>query len=756
MKSRKWSLRILRLVPALALLTIVTAPARAQFPFQQQEPKGPWMDKTLSPDQRADLVIAQMTLDEKISLLHGGGWAELFALFAPAGTAPATRSLGNAGYIPGIPRLGTPDLQMADAAVGVTHGSVFGRYCTALPSGVLEASTWDLAMARAYGALIGRELRDQGYTMSLGGGVNLTREPRNGRIFEYKGEGPILAGKLVGAEMWALQEQGVIGDMKHYAMNDQENGRNYVNIKVDRRAMRESDLLAFEIGVKDSGVGAVMCSYNLVNGDYACENDYLLTTALKKDFGFQGFVVSDWGATHSVAKAAMAGLDMEMPGNDHFGEALKKAVESGKVPTSRLNDMVHRILRSEFAVGLFDHPPDRTAVDPVPGFEVAQRVAEEGTVLLKNSDHQLPLDASAIRSIAVIGSHADVGVLSGGGSAQVDAAGGSAESTPGSFAGFGDQVWHRSSPLKAIRTKVPNAKVEFNKGTDTAAAARLAQASDIAVVFVSQHTSEGADVPSLALPEKQGALVSAVAAANPHTIVVLETGGPVIMPWVDSVSAVLESWYPGIRGAQAIANILFGEVNHSGKLPLTFPKAEADLPRPELAHQPPGRPEDMKALFPGTPFKENTRQFDLDYDEGLKVGYKWYDAEGKTPLFAFGHGLSYTTYAYSDLKVTPGQSPAVSFTVKNTGARAGAETAQVCVPLPSAAGEPFRRLVAWEKVQLAPGEAKTVTAALDPHYLSIFNADRDAWELVPGDYQVHVGGSSRETPLHGTLAVGGN
>jgi len=748
-----------RLVLTLAVLVFGMAGARAQFPFQQQKPRGPWMDPALSPDQRADLVIGQMTLDEKISLLHGGGWAELFALLSPDGNAPATKSLGNAGYIPGIPRLGIPDLQMADAAVGVTHGSVFGRYSTALPSGVSEASTWNLALAREYGTLIGRELRDQGYTMSLGGGIDLTREPRNGRIFEYRGEDPILAGKMVGAEMKALQEQGVIGDLKHYAMNDQENGRSYVNIKADRRAMRETDLLAFEIGVRESGTGAVMCSYNLVNGDYACENDYLLNTALKKDFGFQGFVISDWGATHSVAKAAMAGLDMEMPGNDHFGEPLKKAVQSGEVPQSRLDNMVHRILRSEFAVGLFDHPSDRMEVDPMAGYEVAQRVAEQGTVLLKNSDHQLPLDASGIRSIAVIGSHADVGVLSGGGSAQVDAAGGNAVAPPPGLTGmaavFGQPVWHRSSPLKAIQAKAPSARVEFNDGKDTAAAARLAQSSDVAIVFASQYTSEGSDVPSLALPQNQDALVSAVAAANPHTIVVLETGGPVTMPWLDHVNAVLESWYPGIRGAQALANILFGEVNPSGKLPLTFPRSEADLPRPELAHQPPPRPGDEKALMPGIPFRENTRQFEIDYREGLKVGYKWYDAEGKTPLFAFGHGLSYTTFAYSGLEVAAGASPAVTFTVRNTGARAGAETAEVYVTLPSAAGEPFKRLVAWEKVELAPGEAKTVTTALDPHYLSIFNADRDAWELVPGDYEVHVGGSSRETPLNGRLAIGG-
>ena len=383
------------------------------------------MDKSLSPDKRADLLIEQMTLDEKISLLHGMGFR-----FGPPGSQPPTRSLGGAGFIPGVPRLGIPDLQLSDAAAGVARGAEFGRYSTALPSGVSEASSWDLQVAHEFGALIGRELRDQGFNMSLGGGINLTREPRNGRIFEYKGEDPILAGKMVGAEMKAEQEQGVIGDIKHYAVNDQESGRNYVDVKIGKRAMRESDLLAFEIGVEESGAGAVMCSYNLVNGDYACENQYLLNDVLKKDFGFKGFVVSDWGATHSTTKAAMAGLDMEMPGDSHFGDALKKAVESGEVPMARLNDMVHRILRTEFAVGLFDEPPERQVPDIFMGFEVAQHVAEQGSVLLKNANGQLPLEASSLRSIAVIGSHADVGVLSGGGSAQVDPPGGNAVPPP--------------------------------------------------------------------------------------------------------------------------------------------------------------------------------------------------------------------------------------------------------------------------------------------------------------------------------------
>jgi beta-glucosidase len=738
-----------------ALLALLAASLLAQG-FRQQPPKptGPWMDKSLSPDRRAELLLAAMTPEEKFSLLHGGGWR---GLFDP--TAPPTRSLGGAGFIPGISRLGIPDLQMADSAVGVARGAVFGRYSTALPSCVSEAASWDLNVAREYGTLIGTELRDQGFNMSLGGGINLTREARNGRNFEYKGEDPILAGRMVGAEMKALQQQGVIAHVKHYALNDQENGRSFVNIKVGERAMRETDLLAFEIGIKESGAGAVMCSYNLLNGDYACENNYLLNDVLKKQWAFPGFVVSDWGATHSTAKAALAGLDIEMPGDTFFGKPLEKAVESGEVPWPRLNDMVRRILRSEFAAGLFDNPRPRQVPNVFAGFEVAQRVAEQGSVLLKNAGGQLPLSVAGLRSIAVIGSHADVGVLSGGGSAQVDPPGGNAVPTPprstGGIPGFGRVVWHRSSPLSAIHAKAPNAKVEYNLGTDPSSSAALAKASDVAIVFVNQPSSEGADLPSLSLPDNQDALVSAVAAANPRTVVVLETGGAVTMPWIDQVAAVLAAWFPGIRGGEAIANILFGDVNPSAKLPLTFPRSEADLPHPKLAHQPPPlRPADTAAA-PGSPFRGKTRRFDLEFDEGLKVGYKWYDAEGKQPLFPFGFGLSYTTFAYSDLKVTPGPAPLVAFTVKNTGARAGAEAAQVYVTLPQTAGEPFKRLVAWEKVLLAPGEAKIVTLKLDPFYLSIFDPDKDAWKLEPGEYKVHAGASSRDLPLNGAFPMGG-
>jgi len=585
--------------------------------------------------------------------------------------------------------------------------------------------------------------------MSLGGGIDLTREPRNGRNFEYRGEDPILAGTLVGAEMKALQEQGIVGDLKHYAMNDQESGRAFVNVKVGKRAMRETDLLAFEIALKGSGAGAVMCSYNLVNGDYACENNYLLNEVLKRDLGFQGFIISDWSATHSTAKAANAGLDMEMPESTHFGAALKKAVESGEVSQARLDNMLHRVFRSEFAVGVFDNPPDRRVPDVFHGLEVAERVAEQTMVLLKNANGQLPLAASNLRSIAVIGSHADAGVLSGGGSAQVDAIGGNAAPQP-EKGPFEQVVWQRSSPLKAIRAKAPGAKVEYDPGTDASAAAALAKASDVAVVFVNQPTGEGADAPSLSLPGQQDALVAAVAAANPHTIVVIESGGAVVMPWIDQVNAVLEAWYPGTRGGEAIASILFGDANPSAKLPVSFARTDADLPHPVATVQPPPRQGEDVEPFPGAPWRENRRPFDIEYDEGLLVGYKWYDAKDKQPLFPFGYGLSYTTYSYSGLKVSARQ---VSFEVKNTGERAGAEIAEVYATLPQAAGEPFKRLVAFKKIALAPGETKSVILDLNPHYLSIFNEAKDGWELVAGEYTVQVGGSSRELPLRGTFRM---
>lgn len=717
----------------------------AQGPAKAAAPNHPWMNKSLSPDERADLVLHEMTLDEKIQLVHGTGWGALRA----GDPIPARSNLG-ASFVPGIDRLGIPDINMADSAVGVRMAAMQSRYATLLPSTLGAASSWDIEAAQLYGSVIGRELRAQGYNMSIGGGVNITREPRNGRNFEYAGEDPILAGTMTGNLMKGLQAQQIMGDIKHYVLNDQETGRDILNAILDKRSMRETDLLAFQIAIGISHPSGVMCSYNKVNGDYACENDYTLNKVLKKDFAFKGFVLSDWTGTHSTVKAALAGLDQEMPGDDYFGAPLKKAVTDGLVPQARVDDMVHRILRSMFAAGVIDNPPmPRTVVDPFRGREDAQHIEEGSIVLLRNSSNILPLKTN-LQSIAMIGSHADVGVLSGGGSAQVDSPGGNAVA-PGTQTKWGEPIYFPSSPLRYIQEKVLGAKITFANGLDNDAAANLAKASQLAIVFVNQPMSEGRDAETLSLPNNQDALVSAVAAANPNTIVVLETGGPVSMPWSEKVAGILEIWYPGIGGAQALANILFGDVNPSGKLPVSFARSDADLPHPQV----PGMELEISAKKAAEHSMNHAEwklpPFDVRYTEGLKVGYKWFEAEHKTPLFAFGFGLSYTTYAYSALTVDGHQG--VTFTVKNTGARAGTEIAQVYVELPAAAGEPFKRLVGWKRLTLAPGESKQATVSLDPLYLSIFNVEKDGWELPKGEYKVLVGGSSQDTPLASTMRI---
>ncbi|HSY67207.1 MAG TPA: glycoside hydrolase family 3 C-terminal domain-containing protein [Edaphobacter sp.] len=703
--------------------------------------KLPWSNRALSPDERADMVLGQMTLDEKIQMVHGAGWGVL-----RAGAPIPARSNFGAGFMAGIDRLGVPDINLADSAVGARMAAYQGRYATLLPSTLGAASSWDPDSAFLYGSVIGRELRALGFNMTIGGGVNITREPRNGRNFEYAGEDPILAGTMTGQLEKGVLSQHVMSDIKHYAFNDQETGRTKVNVLLDHKAMRESDLLAFEIAIGIANPSGVMCSYNLVEGSYACENDYLLNQVLKKDFKFKGWVLSDWSATHSTVKSALNGLDQEMPGDDnYFNAPLKKAVEDGKVPMARLDDMVRRILRSMFAAGVVDDPPVRTVVDPFRGRDDAQHIAEESIVLLKNSSGVLPLKASASNSIALIGSHADVGVLSGGGSAQVDAPGGDAANPHPGGAKWGDVVYFPSSPQKNIQAKSPRASVKYIDGTDTAAAANLAKSSTVAIVFVNQPMREDVDAASLSLPNNQDALVEAVAAANPNTIVVLETGGPVSMPWIEHVKGVIEMWYPGIGGAQALANILFGEVNPSGKLPVTFAQDDAQLPHPVV----PGL-EGVPASAPNREHKVNP--FDLNYSEGAKVGYKWFEATNKQPLFPFGFGLSYTTYAYSGLTVDDAQRT-VHFTVRNTGQREGTEIAEVYVALPSAAKENYQRLSAWQRVKLAPGESKDVTLTLHPLSLTVFNTETNGWQLLPGDYTVMAGPSSSVTPLKATLHV---
>jgi beta-glucosidase len=709
------------------------------------QPARPWMNASLSPDVRADMVIRQLTLDEKIQLVHGIGWGPLM----PGRPVPPDNN-GGAGEVIGIPRLGIPSLQQADSAVGIRMAAQQSRYATLLPSVLAAASSWDPKAAHLYGDVIGRELRAQGYDQSIGGGVNLARDPRNGRLFEYAGEDPLLAGVTVGHVIRGIQDNGIMGDIKHYAFNDQETGRMVVDVRISKKAARESDLLAFELGIRIGQPSSVMCSYNKVMGDWACENDWLLNHVLKGAWHFPGFVVSDWDGTHSTDKAAMAGLDMQMPGDEYFGEALRQAVTSGRVPMRRLDDMVHRLLRSMFSAGVIDHPATpRHVVDPFRGLEDAQHIAEESIVLLKN-DGTLPLHFASVRSIAVIGAHADVGVLSGGGSAQVDAPGGNAIS-PTTPTKWGEAVYFPSSPLRYIREHARGAAVQFDAGTDVSSAASLAKSADVAVVFADQYMSESGDSPTLSLPGKQNELISAVAAANPHTVVVLVTGNPVTMPWIDQVAGVMEAWYPGIGGGQAIANLIFGDVAPSGKLPITFAKSEGDLPHEHIFGLPPNSA-NGNALGYWAGDDQKRPGFVADYNEGARFGYKWFDSQGKQPLFPFGYGLSYTKFKYSDLHVDPA-AKTVTFTIENIGALDGAEIAEVYVGLPKASGEHFRRLAGWQRVEVNGGKQKLVSVPLEPLAIATFDEKKDAWAWASGKYTVFVGGSSRDLALQAEVAL---
>lgn len=733
--------RIMLLTLVCSAPPALLAPQPAGLPADAASP-------SLSPEERADALLARMTLDEKIHLLHGA-----LTDFNPG-------PLGTAGYIPAVPRLGIPALHFADGSVGV--GNQVGQ-ATALPSSIASAATWDLALAYDYGWVIGHQSRAYGVNVNLGGNVNLAgREPRCGRTFEMKGEDPLLAGRITAAHVRAVQDQGVIAGVKHFALNDQETGRFTADVIISERGARESDLLAFEIAIRESDVQSVMCSYNLVGGIYACEHPWLLNEVLKGEWGFRGFVMSDWYATHSSVKAALAGLDQEQPGGYFFGgqrdRSLKSAVLDGSLPEARLNDMARRVLRAMFAAGLFDHGGVRPPLDLVRSEAIAQRVAEEGTVLLVNSGI-LPLDAASLRSIAVIGSHADVAVLTGGGSAQVMPTGGPALSFPAPCPPcWGAIVWAPSSPLKAIRAMAPRADVRFDSGAERSSAAALARRSEVAVVFASEWQSEGMDLAGLSLSGEQDALIHAVIDANPRTIVVLQSGGaqampwssgagPVLaaragrkgpaIPWVHGAAAVLAAWYPGQRGAQAVANILFGAVNPSGKLPLTIPLSEADLPRP---------------VIDAPPKPDSQEPFPLHYREGFLVGYKWFDARGIEPLFPFGFGLSYTSFDFSALELRwlaaqPGRRRlAVSFDLWNTGLREGAEVAQLYLGLPPETGEPPKRLAGWEKVRLQPGQRRRITIEINErdasHPFSYWSEARRQWVTPPGEYRVFAGNSA--------------
>jgi len=673
----------------------------------------PWMSTAMSPDARTQLLVSAMTVQDKLALVTGVDvaspqWAPL------AGHA--------VGYVPGNPRLCIPPLTLNDGGAGVSDAQVG---TTAFPAPIAQAATWDTLRARTLGDALGQEAWGKGIDVLLAPDVNIARVPENGRNFEAFGEDPFLSGQIAAAEIQGIQHNPVIATVKHYAVNSQETNRWYLSSNLDDRTLREIYVPPFEAAIDQGHVGAVMCGYGLIDNVFSCEDRNTLTSILRGQLGFDGFVVSDWRATHSVGRAAAAGLDMEMPTGVHFGTPLAQAVAAGRVSSRTLDRMVSGILRSMFTVGVFDHPPPlyenvgQTNVSTNADQILARHVEEEGAVLLKNAGPILPLHPVAGSTIAVIGQPAGAldlaPYLSGGGSAYVAAT-------------------NAVSPLQGLtaRAATVGAKVAYADGSDPSAAAALAAQASVAIVFAYDHETEGEDRPNLELPDDQDTLIADVVRANPNTIVVLETGGPVLMPWLGSVPAVLETWYPGQQAGVAIAALLFGDVNPSGRLPQTFP-ASGDQ-----------GPITTQAQWPGA----NDAQ-DAAFSEGLFVGYRWYDHVKATPLFPFGFGLSYTKFAYSRLRMHPMADGSVvaTFTLANVGTRAGVEVSQVYVDDPPAAGEPPKQLFGFRRVFLKPGQTANVKILLGWRAFAQWNPNQQNWVVTPGLYRILVGGSSRSLPL---------
>jgi beta-glucosidase len=680
----------MRRLPTALVATAALALASLTVPHTAQARPGP------SPEERAAALVAQMTLDEKISQVHTTG----------------TGAGGISRLVPGVPRLGVPDFLITNGPAGVGTGAVPAQpSATALPAPVALAAGFDTDLARRYGVVEGRETGNVGHSLIEAPDVNMVRVYRNGRAFENYGEDPYLAGRLAIANIRGIQSQGVLAEVKHYTANDQETNRKTVQEQIDDRTLHEIHLPAFEDAVKQGHVASVMCAYPAVNGAFMCENKHLIDDVLRGQWGFGGFVQSDASATHGAVASANAGQDLELRDNGPYDEELKQAVLAGTVSTAQLDRMIVRRLAIEIRAGLFDHPRTVTPIDAAAGGAAARTIAEQTAVLLKNQDGTLPLDTKKTHSIAVVGPYAQTVHPGGGGSSHVN-------------------PLYTVSPVDAITKR---------DGSAVAAAARLAGDSDVAVVIVGDVEKEGADRPSLSLTGNQDELVRSVVAANPRTIVVLNSGAPVLMPWADTVPAILEAWYPGEEDGDALAALLFGDVNPSGKLPVTFPRTEDQTPvsQPER--------------YPGI-------NGVATYSEKLEIGYRWYDAQDQTPLFPFGYGLSYTSFSFSRLTVSrpsrDGQ-VTVAVNVRNTGRRTGAEVVQVYVGDPASAGEPPRQLKGFAKVTLRPGQMRRVTLTLDRRAFAIWDTTAQDWTTVAGRYTVAVGDSSRNLPLSAPVFLPG-
>jgi beta-glucosidase len=659
-----------------------------------------------TPVERATAIVAQMTLDEKITELHG------------IGTQDHWRS------VPPIPRLGIPGLVITNGPAGVGPGDSLIHLlpATALPAPIALAASFDTALARGYGVLTGSEARDLGNDVLEGPDENLLRIPTNGRAFESYGEDPFLDASIGSQNIEGIQAKGVIDEVKHYAANNQENNRFAVNEVVDQRTLHEIYLPHFESAVRDAHAGAVMCAYPVVNGVHACENTALLNDILRQQWGFDGFVQSDFGATHGTVPSMAAGMALEMPSGANYNSTkINQAIAAGQLSVHTVDSLLISRFATMIRFGMFDRTHTTAPIPVAADGAVARTAAESGAVLLKNSGSQLPLNPVALHSIAVIGPYAGAAYTGGGGSSKV-------------------LPLYTVNPVDGIKKRVgPAVSVSLNNGADPVAAAAAARAADVAVLMVGDAEQEGGDRPNLSLPGNQDQLIAAVAAANPHTVVVLKSGGAVLMPWLNQVPSVLEAWYPGQEDGNAVAALLFGDFTPSGKLPVTFPASDNQVPA------------STPQQYPGV-------NGNAVYSEGLQVGYRWYDAQGQTPLFPFGYGLSYTTFAFSHLTVSPRAADGsvhVGVDVSNTGKRSGAEVAQVYLTFPSAAGEPPHQLKGFQKVHLDPGMTRHVTITLNARSFATWNTASANWTTIPGQYGVFVGDSSRNLPLQATVTITG-
>lgn len=695
-------------------------------------------------DALARETEAKMTDDERFSLV--------ISLMGPVPTIgvprdkriPENVTNPSAGYTRGIPRLGVPALQSSDASMGITNPGYRpdDKGATAFPSSILVGSSFDPSIARRVGEAIAREARIRGFNIVLAGGANLTSEVRNGRNYEYYAEDPWLTGVMAGEAVNGIQSGGVISTLKHYAANNFEHNRHWQDAIVDRAGLREAELLGFQIAIERSQPGAIMCGYNKLDGDYLCGHDWLLNQVLKKEWGYKGWVMSDWGAVPSW-DFALKGLDQESGaqidvsqwGSEAFTDKLRAAYRDGTFPKERLSEMVRRILHSVYALGLDRWGPPST-VDMAAHHAIALQGAREGIVLLKNDGSVLPLATDRPLKVAVIGGYAQKGVPNGTGSGAVLPVGGFAAvvSIGGAHGLMGaarNLFLTGPAPIDELKKLLPKAEIEYDGAYTPAESALLAKRSDVAIVFAVRVEGEAFDLPDLSLPWGQDAVIDAVAAANPNTVVVLETGNPVSMPWRNKVKGIVQAWFPGQAGATAIAEVLTGKVNPSGHTPITWPADLADTPRPTMP---------ILAEKWGTPVT-------LRFDEGGEVGYRWYAEKGLKPLYAFGHGLSYTTFDYTDLKVGGGETVTATFTVINTGKVAGAAVPQLY--LTSAPDGRRMRLLGFERVELKPGESKAVSVTADPRLLARFDGTHGIgrWRISGGTYRIALGKSAAEPIL---------